>query len=242
MDAAKLTREISPNDKMYNEARQDRYFRAGQSAIDWIRLALQAATKERVETILDLPCGHGRVLRWFRHEFPQADVTACDIDRDAVDFCANTFGAHPVYSTKEPAEIAIPGPFDLIWCGSLLTHLNSARSLGFLRLFESLLSEDGILCFTTAGRYVAQRMRERAGRYGRWDPVEIRGLLEEYDRAGSGYSERPPGSGRGFSIDKPSSVCSQIERLPLRLICASERAWLDSQDIFACVRWADAHR
>ena len=78
--------------------------------------------------ILDFPCGHGRVLRYLRAEFPQAEITACDLLRDGVDFCAANFGAIPVYSDPDPSRIGLPrDAFDLIWVGSLFTHFDAAR-------------------------------------------------------------------------------------------------------------------
>src|SRR5204863_8296827 len=73
----------------------DAYFATSQWALQPIRLALLAARRDRVGRILDLPCGYGRVMRAIRAEFPEAHITACDIDPHAVDFCAETFGATP---------------------------------------------------------------------------------------------------------------------------------------------------
>src|SRR5262245_60754125 len=103
-----VCRTISPNDDML-AGDQDNYFRVGRSALDCISLSLQAAGKPAsdVRYILDLPCGHGRVLRYLRAAFPGAEITACDLLRDGVDFCAATLGAIPVYSHDEPARIPL---------------------------------------------------------------------------------------------------------------------------------------
>src|SRR5438874_890183 len=72
-------------------------------------------------------------------------------------------GAFPVISQQRARDIAIQQRFDLIWCGSLLTHLNSNAWSEFLGLFDLLLDPGGALVFTTHGRWVAERMRR--GRY-----------------------------------------------------------------------------
>jgi hypothetical protein len=64
--------------------------------------------------------------------FPGAELTACDIDRDAVEFCAETFGAVPVCAETRPEQIRFDREFDLIWSGSLFTHLEAERFGGFL--------------------------------------------------------------------------------------------------------------
>jgi len=83
------------------------YFRCGRSAVECIQnaLAIAAIPQPRIKRILDLPCGHGRVLRYLRAAFPEAEIAACDLLRDGVDFCSSTFGATAVYSSDEPDAI-----------------------------------------------------------------------------------------------------------------------------------------
>ena len=83
-----------------------------------------AAQKETATNILDLPSGYGRVMRFLKAEFPEAALTACDVIREGVDFCARTFGARAIYGKEDPSELELDERFDLIWCGSLLTHVD----------------------------------------------------------------------------------------------------------------------
>ena len=77
---------LAPGDEMIIDERQ--YFNVGRSALECIDICLRAAQMGvfDVKRILDLPCGHGRVLRYLRAAFPEAEITACDILRDGVDF------------------------------------------------------------------------------------------------------------------------------------------------------------
>ena len=138
------------------------YLETGEWIMGRIRHVLSGAGKENVTRILDLPCGYGRVARWLRAEFPVARLVACDIDREAVDFCAETFDAKPVYSAERPQEIELPGRFDLIWCGSLVTHLDERGWIDFMRFFESVLRPAGVLVFTTQGRFVADKFHRES--------------------------------------------------------------------------------
>jgi hypothetical protein len=72
-----------------------------------------AAGIETFTNILDLPCGHGRVLRHLQHAFPRAQLTACDVNMSATEFCARTFGATPVQGNESPQKIALKGNYDL---------------------------------------------------------------------------------------------------------------------------------
>jgi SAM-dependent methyltransferase len=134
---------ISPKDHMWNTGSQW-YYDVGKSALDCIRSAL-ATARIKPASILDLPSGHGRVCRMLRAAFPEAHLTVCDLDHDAVDFCAAQFNAVPVYSHEDIRRVRLDQSFDLIWCGSLLTHLDRQQWPDFLGFFSDHLSPDGLL-------------------------------------------------------------------------------------------------
>jgi SAM-dependent methyltransferase len=150
--AARVDGTIAPRDRMYGKLRGP-YMLAGISALVLIRTAMaQAGMHEDPGVILDLPCGHGRVMRVLRAAFPDSTLIACDIDRDGVDFCAETFGAVPVYSDPDPARVRIERQVDLIWVGSLFTHVDPAGWDDFLDLFARVLRPGGVLVVTTFDR------------------------------------------------------------------------------------------
>jgi SAM-dependent methyltransferase len=231
--------DISPHDSMFQVSNRNHYFSAGQSALCCIKVALLIAEKTNVRRILDIPCGYGRVLRTLKAAFPEANVTGCDIEQNAVDFCAHTFGATPVYSHERPDQIVMSGDFDLIWCGSLLTHLEADRWPGFLSLFRSLLAPGGVVVFTTHGRFVAERLRSKLFTYG-LPPEVIPDLLEAFDRNCFAYNDYPAQVNYGISLSLPSWVCTQLGKLPaLRLLTYMEQGWNKHQDVVACVRVSD---
>ena len=130
----------------------------------YTEMALNAAgkTRSQVAEILDLPWGHGRVLRHLKMAFPTARITACDLKRDGVDFCASQFDAIPVYARESPVENKPePGRFDLIWVGSLLTHLDAPRWRDFLECFRRWLRPCGVWVFSTHGRETYRHLATR---------------------------------------------------------------------------------
>jgi len=214
------------------------YFGVGQSALDCIRLALRASGREpsKVKSILDLPCGHGRVLRALKASFPDARLTACDLNRDGVEFCEKVFGATPVYSRPKVEDISIRDTFDLIWCGSLLTHLDDTYWKDFLNLFTSVLSFGGILVFSTHGRKVIENIVSGESTYGLGE-AELSYLLDEYGRKGFGYIDYKTSSNYGISVSSPSFVLSMIEKMSdLRILSFIEKGWDDHQDVVCCVK------
>jgi SAM-dependent methyltransferase len=175
------------------------------------------------------------VLRHLRREFPTARISACDLLESGVRFCAAQFGALPVPSAEDPAHIPLAGPFDLIWCGSLLTHLRASRWAGFLALFTRALATNGILLFTTCGRWVAHRLAHG-------EPYDLDGqrsadLLADYRRTGFGYADYPDTEGYGLSVASPAWVVAGLqENQQLRLLTYTERGWDDHQDVIALAR------
>jgi SAM-dependent methyltransferase len=238
----KVQPEISPNDTMY-EGNREHYFSVGHSALDCIQAAMLAANKSNAKNILDFASGYGRVLRVLKAAFPAAELTACDISRDAIEFCAKALNARPLLSSENPADIRFGTKFDLIWCGTLLTCLDAPEFFEFLKMLHSALSPDGLLVFTTHGPFVAEQLRTTGGNYGLGNERRAT-ILNGYDASGFGYADYPseilPGVGvkkYGFCVAKPSWVCRHIESLPdARLISYTEQAWDNHQDAIACAK------
>jgi len=227
-----VIRDISPRDPMY-EGDEAAYFESGRSALECIRQAMLAVGKQQVSSILDLPCGYGRVGRTLRAAFEDAELISCDIDRAGVDYCARMLDATPVYSGYSPREIEIPHKVDLIWCGSLLTHLDSFRWHGFLSLFERSLAEGGVLVFTTHGRVAVERLRGLTiTDFTR--PVE--NMIADYEMYGFAYSDYHEAPREyGLSISSPAWVRGELEKLPrLCLVSQTEAAWHSHQDVVVC--------
>src|SRR5204863_6830458 len=82
--------QIAPDDGMW-DGDMNHYFGVGQSALHCILVAMQAAQIDTVTNILDLPCGHGRVLRHLQSAFPGARLTACDLNMASTPVTFPTF-------------------------------------------------------------------------------------------------------------------------------------------------------
>jgi SAM-dependent methyltransferase len=211
---------ISPHDLMWQK-QQGPYLVAGASALTCIRTAMEAARKERVAKILDLGCGHGRILRFLKVHFKDAYFAASDLDRDAVDFCAETFGVTPIYSDEDPSKVEIDDRFDLIWSGSLLTHLEKGPWLGFFDLAVRSLTADGLFVFTTHGRH-----DRKAWRSMNLSQEQIDEVLAGYDREGFGYSAYEEDVNYGLTAVSPDWVGSEIEKRPgIRLVMHLKNGW-----------------
>jgi SAM-dependent methyltransferase len=219
-----MIREVSPKDAMF-DGDSGHYLAVGLSAMDGIEAALDGASPRR---ILDLPCGHGRVTRLLRARFPEAEISVSDIDTDGVDFCAAQFGATGIHSTGEFRRLDLGEPFDLIWIGSLLTHLSPLMARQMLDCMVRHMTPHAVLVVSSHGPFVAQRLRE-------WDyglgPARARAVLRGHDRDGYGYRDYPGSTGYGVSLIRRDWLDEALRDSPLRLAAHVERGWDRHQDL-----------
>jgi SAM-dependent methyltransferase len=231
----RVNSRISVADTMF-EGDVQRYFLVGLSGLQSIGKVLDRCPSLSVRSVLDFPSGGGRVGRFLAVRFPDAEITACDLDTEMVDFCADVLRMRPVYSQVDFSKIDLGRKFDLIWCGSLVTHLNSEAIVGLWHLFDRHLEPGGVVVFTTHGDYVEQLLASTTD----W-PYEIsseaaRGIVEAYRKDGFGFT---PYVGRdcvgqmGESLTSPAWVRAQCAALlPWQELLYEPRGWDNHQDVF----------
>lgn len=149
----KISLRTHYNDEMYTTTTAQHYLTVGLSATRCIENALDKSNRVKpVKSILDFPCGYGRVLRFLSVRFADADITISEIDPVALDFCKREFSVKSIISDKNFSRLALSGIFDLIWCGSLITHLDEKAATDLLKFFHDILSPDGLCVLQLMGR------------------------------------------------------------------------------------------
>jgi SAM-dependent methyltransferase len=243
--------EISPNDAMFDNS--EHYVRVGLSALELIEYAIVRGFTRPIgiETILDLPCGHGRIARVLRSRFPDADLTVCDIDRDGVDFCANKFSATGVYGTNNFDTMDLGRLFDLIWVGSLITHFSADQTMSFIGCMTRHLLPDGLLILTSHGQTVLRNpmlsaahfgfvyARAQKGRISTLDVISkirtryhtMANINGDYHKNGYGFSDDPHIGEAGFSIISRQWFERFFAGEDYGVIDYLEQAWDDRQDV-----------
>ncbi len=209
---------IHPDDDMFL-GESDHYFAAGLSAITCIEAGTaqpdSAPVSPEPDRILDFACGYGRVHRFLAARFPDAERVAAEIQAPALKFCAERFGAATVRVPGEPLELRLTGSFDLIWCGSLLTHLDAERIRAVVGEFAAALAPGGVAVVSTHGSFAASNewTLEALTAENRAD------LLRDFEADGAGYAAKDAGLEPGWS---------------------AEHAWADHQDAIALWKPAQA--
>jgi len=222
-----VDRTVAPRDGMVSPDMPEQYFDLGRRALELIHFSAELCDKPHYPDILDLPCGHGRVLRWLRAHYGYAKITACDLDRDGVDFCAKQFGALPVYSEADLHRLPFQSQFDLIWVGSLVTHLRRDRWLATLDCLVKWTRECGVIVFTTQGRTVSSLLAR--GRRNIAENIDKPALLEEYAQHGFAYQRYFESSAEedyGLALTSPEWLMRTLQRYPDIIMRAYlEGAW-----------------
>jgi hypothetical protein len=230
-----IIKRISKNDLMY-KASTDFYGEFGKAALDCVLKTMEKKGQSNAESILVLPSGHGRELRFFKAHFGDSKIVACDIDKDGVDFCTKVFDVEGIYSDQDPKKISIPYKFDVIWCGSLVTHLPENYWRSFLEFFSDHLNDEGILIFSTHGKFIVEQFR--SGNYDLGvDELNKERILKQYDRNGFGYGDYSGLVEYGISLSSRAWVSNLIsETEHLQIMDYVERGWFDNHDTVACLK------
>jgi SAM-dependent methyltransferase len=232
---SKVSSRIYYKDGMY-DGDGAHYYKVGLSAISCINEAVARAGLKAVRSILDFPCGSGRVLRFLVRRFPEAEITACELQRGPVEFCVRTFGARPALSSLNLDEVSLGKKFDLIWCGSLVTHLNERGIVALFQLFRRHLAGGGLMIFTTHGDFVQHRIPTRVFDYG-LEAEQIARIRTDYPKTGYGFEDYPGEKNYGVSLTSPQWIRARLAEVgEFREVFFHERGWDHHQDVFAFLR------
>jgi SAM-dependent methyltransferase len=226
---ADISTELAETDVMYAGS-MAHYLAVGRSAMEMIARAMLVTGKTDVATVLDLPCGGGRVTRHLIELFPDADLFVSDLDKTLETFTVSHFGGSTIDAGRD-FDVAPPRVFDLIFVGSLVTHLDAPMFARALDWFKGALAPEGVLVVTTPGRRVAflQRTVNRT-----LDPAKWSVAASEFAASGFGYVQTESHSGRsyGASLSMPSWVMRLVETDPaVRVAGFQEAAWDNHQDV-----------
>ena len=138
------------------------YFRQGAEINDVIQQLLNWKYPQDKENIrfLDFASGYGRVTRFLVTNLPASNVWVSDIHAEAVAFQQRTFGVRGFTSYSDPRELDCALRFDVIFVGSLFTHLPAERFRQWLKRLFDLLEPSGVLAFSVHGEDLRQDIPE----------------------------------------------------------------------------------
>ena len=231
------------NDFMLEDASMEGVEAYRERALNVLRnvdATLAAAGKDfgEVRSWLDFGCGYGRVVRFLVERTPPERVWASDVIEEAVEFCAEEFGVHPLYSTASIQDLELPR-FDFVYMVSVITHLSEESSRDLLRRIPDWLEHGGIVMFTTHGEWSLANLSSYGDLY-----EEMRARIEREVRE-RGVSFVPyhhyGGDDYGMTWHSHDHIRETMRELhgdSLRLVRFEPQGLDEHQDVFAYLRVA----
>jgi SAM-dependent methyltransferase len=235
------SRDIAKTDQMFG-GHEQHYFGVGRSAIMCILTALTCRMAYRcgeqaVRNILDFGAGYGRVARYLRVAFPDARVDVTDYNQAGVVWCVENLGCHRM------GESVPSDSYDLIWVGSVITHLPEIAAIDLIATFKRALRPLGLLVITTGGRNALANLAgfasgdtgQKYNSYGQ--SVEgAAAIVAGYRASGYGYHDYPNQNGYGGSLITPEWMNRHtVDEHTIQLVF-QEMGWDTHQDVFAFMR------
>ncbi|ESA33019.1 type 12 methyltransferase [Leptolyngbya sp. Heron Island J] len=231
-----VSQDIHTSDNM-NMSTRERYFEVGRSGISVISKALLCSEVQYIDNVLDFACGFGRVCRYLRAAFPDADFTVSDIWKEAVDYTSKSFKANHHHATSSFANTKFEHKFDLIWCGSLVTHIPEKSAIELLDTFANHLEKDGLMVFTTHGRNMYQRRKSKSMTYNISDDdfSQMENAYTDGKYAFATYEMKTVyGDDYGISMTPLGWIHNYLlDRDQLSLKAYIEKGWDNHQDVVA---------
>lgn len=127
------------------------YFAGGAEAAEALKALIgQYRPTDTPFTLLEFASGYGRVSRHWRNVLPSAEVLACDIHANAVEFLRG-LGLTATPSSAVPEHLRLGRRFDVIFALSFFTHMPRRTWGRWLRVLADHLTTSGLLVFTTHG-------------------------------------------------------------------------------------------
>ena len=173
-----------------------------------------------------------------RARYPSAQITVSDLDRGGVDFAAARFGARAVYSVADLTALELGETFDLIWVGSLVTHLSERQTRAFLQAVHRAMAPDASLVVSSHGATIADGLKQWL--YG-LEPQSAAAILDQYAAEGYGHRGYGQSDGYGISLTDRHWWRRAAAELGFTLVSYEERAWDGHQDILVLRRSGLGH-
>jgi 2-polyprenyl-3-methyl-5-hydroxy-6-metoxy-1,4-benzoquinol methylase len=233
---AKLNKTISQDDVMYlHNCNIDHYLWCGESALKILLATISLAEAKPPETVLDFGAGAGRVSRWLTAALPNSKIHACDVRDQDMEFLRSSLGIEAWTIGTNIHTLTLPGRYDLVWAGSVVTHLRESDSRQLIDKLLSYCKPGGLLVLSFHGR---RAIENGAAPYAigvnAWHQVE-----RDYFDKGYGYADYEGQVGYGISVCSSSWMLNLFrETSGLRLVLLSETAWANHHDIVAVQRIA----
>lgn len=168
-----------PDDLIYRVAgtRDVEWFqKSGQLSVSDFETALGGCGRRLAEFhhILDFGCGCGRILSWMREVVAEERLCGVDIDSQAINWLRPYLPGMELHVTAPLPPLPFPGGrFDLVYCHSVLTHLDLDYQNAWLSELQRVTTPGAMLLLSFHGEHAFQVLEE-SWRRVQADPQPLR--------------------------------------------------------------------
>jgi len=103
---------------------------------------------DRLDSVLDFASGYGRLTRVLAHKLPKDRIWVSDIYTKAIEWQVANYGVQGFFSTESPDDLRHDRTHDVVWVGSLFSHLPNGLFQRWLEKIWSFVSPRGVLAFS----------------------------------------------------------------------------------------------
>ena len=122
----------------------EEYLATGRSHMDTMLDILRSvgATPQTLTRVLDFGCAAGRMLRFYPHIPGRSELWGVDINAEHISWCQQNLSPPLLFAmaTTSPHLPFEDNYFDLVYCGSVFTHISDLGDTWFLELRRILRS------------------------------------------------------------------------------------------------------
>jgi hypothetical protein len=221
---------IAPHDAMF-AGNLKHYLSCGRSALTVIAAAIELAGLPPPVSVLDFGAGAGRVTRWLSAAFGSARISACDLRPQDMEFLRQVFGVTSWVVDREVRALSISGRYDLIWLGSVITHLSADNTRELVTKLAGCCTDGGLIIASFHGRRAIERQESCDYQY--IGPEAWALIKAGLSTTGYGYADYATTPGYGISVADPRWLVELSRSLGLRLVMLGERLWDGHHDVVA---------
>jgi SAM-dependent methyltransferase len=228
---SRLCLAVSELDIMILKTSPEHYLGVGASALQAILSGVPELLNTAPRRILDFGSGYGRVARFLSAQWPEAELRVCDVDFPGIAFCMTHLGAMGFQVGTDPALYKLEPIHDLIWVGSVVTHLDATNIKKLLIALHAGLAPGGYLCFTSHDSYPVERMKTGNFHYC-LDTAGIETVVQGYEKDGYGYADYPGVKGYGVSATTPAWITQCADSVGgWHQVAYQPRGWDNHQEV-----------
>jgi SAM-dependent methyltransferase len=103
---------------------------------------------DKLRSVMDFASGYGRLTRILLQKLRPEQIWVSDIYEDAMAWQAENFGVRTVVSSPDPAEFRHEERHDIVFVGSLFSHLPAKLFHAWLERLYRLVAPGGVLAFS----------------------------------------------------------------------------------------------